>query len=300
MTPSLVALLLVIVAGLVVCSALFSGLETALFALRRHQLRRLESNYPALAGFVQKFRENPRRVLAVILLGSALVNVFLIVICLALLWETPRATPLPPWLIAVSLFAIIVFFCDLLPKLVALSAPYRLSALGVFTLRVLMPLLETVGSTLETISVAIVELVTPRHIRARSHLSAEELETLIQIGAEQGTLQAAEGEILSAAAPLGDTDLDIEPLAEGRYLVNGNARLDDLSERLGFDFDASGIDTIGGYVFNQLGRVPEVGTELETPRLKITVRRVNRRRIEELLLEKTVCAECDSDNGELP
>src|SRR6266550_4182910 len=71
MTPSLVALLLVIVAGLVVCSALFSGLETALFALRRHQLRRLESNHPALAGFVQKFRENPRRVLAVILLGSA-------------------------------------------------------------------------------------------------------------------------------------------------------------------------------------------------------------------------------------
>ena len=69
MTPSLVALLLLIAAGLVVCSALFSGLETALFALRRHQLRRLESNYPALAGFVQKFRENPRRVLAVILLG---------------------------------------------------------------------------------------------------------------------------------------------------------------------------------------------------------------------------------------
>ena len=167
MTLLLVALLLLIAAGLVVCSALFSGLETALFALRRHQLRRLESNYPALAGFVQKFRENPRRVLAVILLGSALVNVFLIVICLALLWETPRATRLPPWLIAVSLFAIIVFFCDLIPKLVALSAPYRLSTLGVFTLRALMPLLETVGSALETISVAIVELVANARRRER-------------------------------------------------------------------------------------------------------------------------------------
>jgi CBS domain containing-hemolysin-like protein len=333
---------------------------------------------------------------------------------------------LPPWLIAVSLFAIIVFFCDLIPKLVALSAPYRLSTLGVFTLRALMPLLETVGSTLETISVAVVELVTPRHIRSRPHLSDEELETLIQIGAEQGALQEAEGEmiqevfklgdktakdvltprvdmfalpddltneeaiarlktrrhrrvpvyaespdnvlgiievksfllhpethytetmvppsfvpetmraldllrsfltrtqgmaivvdefggtegivtisdiiedILRDAAPLGEADLDIEPLAEGRYLVNGRARLDDLSEQLGFDFDASGIDTIGGYVFTQLGRVPEVGTQLETPRLKITVRRVNRRRIEELLLEKTARVDGDSENGELP
>src|SRR5437763_108821 len=204
MTPSLVAFLLLITAGLVVCSFLFSGLETALFALRRHHLRRLESNHPALAGFVQKFRENPRRILAVILLGSALVNVFLIVICLALLWETPRATRLPPWLIAVSLFAIIVLFCDLLPKLVALSAPYRLSTLGVFTLRALMPLLETVGSTLETISAAIVELVTPRNIRARSHLSDEELETLIEIGEEQGALQEAEGEMIQEVFKLGD------------------------------------------------------------------------------------------------
>jgi putative hemolysin len=201
MTPALVVLLLLIVAGLVVYSALFSGLETALFALRAHQLRRLESNHPGLAGFVQKFRENPRRVLAIILLGSALVNVFLIVICLALLWETPRATRLPPWLIALSLFAIIVFFCDLIPKLVALSAPYRLSTLGVFTLRALMPLLQSVGSALERISAAIVGLVTPRHIRARSHLSDEELETLIQIGAEQGTLQAAEGEMIQEVFP---------------------------------------------------------------------------------------------------
>ena len=38
----------------------------------------------------------------------------------------------------------------------------------------------------------------------------------------------------------------------------------------------------------------------EPDRLLITVRRVNRRRIEELLLEKTVCVDSDSDNGELP
>jgi putative hemolysin len=424
MTPALVATLLLAVGGLVVCSALFSGLETALFALRAHQLRRLEENHPPLSGFIQTFRDNPRRVLALILLGSTLVNVFLIVICLALLWEGPHSAHLPQWLVALSLFAVIVFFCDLIPKLLALSAPYRLSALGVFLLRLLMPFLETVGSAVETISVGIVELITPRHIRSRTHLSDEELETLIELGEEQGSLQEAEGEmiqevfklgdktakdvltprvdmfavpddltneetiallksrrhrrvpvyadspdnilgiievksfllhaqehytetmlppsfvpetmraldllrsflarpqgmaivvdefggtegivtisdiiedIISDAAPLGDADLYIESLDDGRYIVNGKARLDDLSERLGFDFDAAGIDTIGGYVFNQLGHVPEVGAELETARLKITVRRVNRRRIEELLLEKTVCVNGSNGNGE--
>jgi putative hemolysin len=424
MTAGLLATLLFFVVALVVCSALFSGLETALFALREHQLRRLQANHPTLAPFVATFRENPRRVLALILLGDTFVDVILVVLCLVVLWEGPHAEHLPQWLVAIVIFAVIAFVCDLLPKLFALSAPYRLSTLGVFALRALMPLLATLGSALETISIAIVELVTPAHLRTRSHLSDEELETLIEIGAEQGALRESEGEmiqevfklgdktakdvltprvdafalpddltneeaiarlkarrhrrvpvyadspdnilgilevktfllhpqehyteallppsfvpetmraldllrsfltrpqgmaivldefggtegivtlsdiiedIISDAAPLGDADLYIESLDNGRYLVNGKARLDDLSEHLGFELESDGIDTIGGYVFNQLGYFPQPGAELETPRLKITVRRVARRRIEELLLEKNICLACETSNGE--
>ncbi|MGI8891278.1 MAG: transporter associated domain-containing protein [Chthoniobacterales bacterium] len=94
-------------------------------------------------------------------------------------------------------------------------------------------------------------------------------------------------EILSDAAPLGDADLYIEPLDDGRFLVSGNARLDDLTEHLGFELTADGIDTIGGYIFNRLGYLPNVGARLEIPRLALNIRRVSRKRIEEVLLEKT-------------
>jgi len=39
-------------------------------------------------------------------------------------------------------------------------------------------------------------------------------------------------EILSDAVPLGEASLYIEPLEKGKFLVSGNARLDDLSEHL--------------------------------------------------------------------
>ncbi|HEV8617996.1 MAG TPA: transporter associated domain-containing protein, partial [Candidatus Udaeobacter sp.] len=94
-------------------------------------------------------------------------------------------------------------------------------------------------------------------------------------------------EILGDALPRGDVDLYIEPLEDGKFLVSGNARLDDLSEYLGFQIDAEGIDTIGGFVFTRLGYLPPSGTKLEIPRLAITVRRAGRKRIEEVLLEKT-------------
>ena len=417
MTPAELTLLLGAIAVLIFCSALFSGLETALFSLKPHQLQRLEQNHPALTKFIQLFRENPRKVLNVLLLGDGLVKVPLVVLCLFLLWRGPLAGRIPQWLAALVIFAIVVLLCDLIPKLLALSAPYRLSTIGAFTLQASMPLLDRVGRTLENASTVIVDLLTPPRLRTRARLSDEELETLVEIGEEEGALHETEGEmiqeiiklgdktakdcmtprvdtfalpddlpndtaiarlkerrhrrvpvyvdtadqvlgiidvktfllnphehytetllppsfvpetmraldllklflthaqglaivvdefggtegiitmsdiveeILSDAAPRGDVDLYIEPLDDGKFLVNGNARLDDLSEHLGFELEAEGIDTIGGLVFNRLGYLPPSGTQLELPRLAITVRRAGRKRIQELLLEKTTRAE---------
>jgi magnesium and cobalt transporter len=94
-------------------------------------------------------------------------------------------------------------------------------------------------------------------------------------------------EILSGATPGDDSTFYIEPLGNGKFLVSGNARLDDLSEHLGLQIDAEGIDTIGGFVFTRLGYVPPSGTKLEIPGLAITVRHAGRKRIEEVLLQKT-------------
>jgi putative hemolysin len=413
MTALALAILLVVISILIFCSALFSGVETALFSLKPHQLRRLEANHLSLTKFIQLFRENPRRVLNVLLLGDGLVNVLLVVLCLFFLWEGPLAGRIPQWVAGIVIFAIVVLFCDLIPKLLALSAPYRLSAIGAFALQISMPLLDRIGHVLETVSAYVVDLLTPLHLRTRPRLSDEELGTLIEMGEEEGALYEGEAEmiqeiiklgdktakdcmtprvdsftlpddltneevitrlkenhhrrvpvyadtpdqilgiidvklflldpsehytekliapsfvpgtmralellklflthpqgiavvvdefggtegvitmediveeILSDALPGDDVALYIEPLGNGKFLVSGNARLDDLSEYLGFRIDAEGIDTIGGFVFTRLGYLPPSGTKLQIPRLAITVRRAGRKRIEEVLLKKT-------------
>jgi putative hemolysin len=413
MTAAALAILLVVISVLIFCSALFSGLETALFSLKPHQLRRLEAHHVGLTKFIQLFRENPRRVLNVLLLGGGLINVLLVVLCLFFLWEGPLGRRIPQWVAGIVIFAIVVLLCDLIPKLLALSAPYRLSAIGAFTLQVSMPLLERVGHALETVSTRVANLFTPLHLPTRPRLSDAEFGMLVEIGQEEGALHEGEAEmineiiklgdktakdcmtprvdsftlpddltneeaiarlkekrlrrvpvyadtpdqilgiidvkmflmdpsdhytekliapsfvpetmralellklflthpqglavvvdefggtegiitmsdiveeILSDALPRGDIDLYIEPLEDGKFLVSGNARLDDVSEHLGFQIEAEGIDTIGGFVFTRLGYLPASGTKLEIPRLVITVRRAGRKRIEEILLEKT-------------
>jgi putative hemolysin len=411
MTAVTLAILLVVISVLIFCSALFSGVETALFSLKPHQLRRLETNHPRLTKFVQLFRENPRRVLNVLLLGDGLINVLLVVLCLFFLWEGPLAARIAQWAAALVIFAIVVLLCDLIPKLLALSVPYRLSTIGAFVLQISMPLLDRIGRALEVVSVRVVDLFT--RSRPQPRLSDEELETIIEMSEEEGALYEGEAEIIQEIIKLGDKTakdcmtprvegfmlpddltndeaivrlkknryrrvpvyadtpdqilgiidvklfllepsehytekliapsfvsetmgalellklfltrpqgmgvvvdefggtegiitvediveeilhdvvprddvaLYIEPLGNGRFLVSGNARLDDLSEYLGFQIDADGIDTIGGFVFTRLGYLPTSGTKLEIPGLAITVRRSGRKRIEEILLEKT-------------
>jgi CBS domain containing-hemolysin-like protein len=120
-----------------------------------------------------------------------------------------------------------------------------------------------------------------------------------EFGGTEGiiTMEDMVEEILSDALPQGgvDVSLYIEPLENGKFLVSGNARLDDLSEYLGFRIDAEGIDTIGGLIFTRLGYLPPSGTKLEIPRLAVTVRRTGRKRIEEVLLESTT-----GDSNEMP
>src|SRR5215475_14382133 len=195
MTAVTLAILVVAISILIFGSALFSGVETALFSLKAHQLRRLEANHPRLTTFVQFFRENPRRVLNVLLLGDGLINVLLVVLCLLFLWEGPLAVHVPEWAAAIAIFAIVVLLCDLIPKLLALSAPYRLSTIGAFALQVSMPLLDRIGRGLESVSASVVDFLTPSHLRTRPRLSDEELGTLIEMSEEEGSLNKGEAEI---------------------------------------------------------------------------------------------------------
>src|SRR5436309_12635084 len=175
MTGPALAILLVVISILIFCSALFSGLETALFSLKPHQLRRLEEHRAGLTKFIQLFRENPRHVLSVLLLGDGLVKVPLVILCLVFLWAGPFGSRIPQWVAGIVIFAIVVLLCDLVPKLLALSAPYRLSAIGAFTLQISVPLLDRVGHGLERVSALVVDRLTPLHLPTRQRWRDEAL-----------------------------------------------------------------------------------------------------------------------------
>jgi putative hemolysin len=68
------------------------------------------------------------------------------------------------------------------------------------------------------------------------------------------------GEVRDEFAPAGTGANEITVTPEGT-IVNGLASIDDVNEALGLDIESES-DTIGGFVFEMLGRKPELGDEV--------------------------------------
>ena len=67
-----------------------------------------------------------------------------------------------------------------------------------------MPLLDRVGTALEAVSTSVIDFLTPSHLRTRARITDEELETLVEMGEEEGSLHEAEGEMIQEIIKLGD------------------------------------------------------------------------------------------------
>ncbi len=78
--------------------------------------------------------------------------------------------------------------------------------------------------------------------------------------------------------------------ANTRFWVSGRVTLDELSEALGEHFEDKDITTVGGLIFQRLGRVPRAGETLTMRGFRVVVERVIRRRIDRLYFERLEAA----------
>ena len=416
------AIILPFAAGLIVLavlSAVISALETGFFALPRSRMEALRVERGELGEGLSRIMEKPRRLLSAILIADALANAPLMIGSLALI-EGQRGLAIPFWASALLIFALIVFACDLVPKLIGLGAPMLVVRFGTRLLGRLLPLVDPLSRLLERGSERVAEAILPETLRAQQQLTDAELGTLVEMSAAQGALQETETEMISEIIKLGDktakdcmtprvemfslpddltneevirlvrerrlrrvpvhgetpdeiegvldvpsllrdpsvhyterlavpsyvpetmrvlallksflshpqgmafvvdehggvegivtlrdlveeiigdavpeTDAKfyIEEIGEDRVLASGSARLEDITEALDVPFEEEGVDTIGGLIFTRLGQLPKKGQVLQIGRLRVTVRRVSRKRVDEVLLVR----EADDGKGD--
>lgn len=194
-TISLTALALVILFAL---SACFSGSETVLFSLSPIQMQRIRNRDPESGARLETLLGNPGMILSTILVGNSLTN-FSIASLGYLIFES--LFPGRGELIAIPVMTVaLLLFGEVTPKRLAIVNAERLAPfcgrLVGFWLRLLKPfsMALTAGSKVFKKSLR----------RERRALSDDELMTMVEMGEEQGVLDAEEASMVEGIMRLSE------------------------------------------------------------------------------------------------
>jgi putative hemolysin len=191
-----------VLAIFLILSAFFSASETAFIALPRARLLHLVKTRRAGAGRVSRLIQHPERFLATVLLSNNLVNTAAAVLATILVVEI-IGDPLVSALVStIGITILLLLFCETLPKTIAWR---RSEGVAFFASRPLF----LVGVALSP-AVSLLQWFTTMTSRAlgitgSSHMvGEEEIRTLIAAGAQTGTVEADEADLLENVFRFGD------------------------------------------------------------------------------------------------
>jgi Mg2+/Co2+ transporter CorB len=192
--------------ALVLCSAFFSGSETALTAASRSRIHTLEANGDGRAGVVRELIERRDRLIGALLIGNNLANILSSSIATSLFLGLFGNSGVA--LATLAMTIILVIFAEVLPKSWAISSPDRF-ALGVaWSVKVFVAIVGPVSSFVNAIVRWILGVFGINLSKEVPMLSAhEELRGAVDLLHREGSVVKADRDRLGGLLDLGELEL---------------------------------------------------------------------------------------------
>ncbi|PJA97046.1 MAG: metal transporter [Ignavibacteriales bacterium CG_4_9_14_3_um_filter_34_10] len=180
-------------------SGLFSGSEVALFSLDKKKLISSNKNKSLLIDYILQLMETPKRLLVTILIGNTIVNVAAAIISvnialqLAPIIGISKSTAILIQILITTI--LILIFSEVTPKIIASKNPIdfaKYTVIPIYWISVIIyPVSKIITDLLKLFSSKI------NFSKSKSAIMYNELSNLAEIGAEKGTLEEGEHEIIN-------------------------------------------------------------------------------------------------------
>ena len=121
--------------------------------------------------------------------------------------------------------------------------------------------------------------------RERFHLAmvVDEYGGIAGLVTMEDLIEELVGEISDESDAAGE---DVEDLGDGRYRVLARYNVEDLGELFGIELADDDVDSTGGLLTKALGELPRYGASVEIAGLRLTVERIERRRVKTVIVER--------------
>ena len=211
---------LIVIAGLLVLSALFSGSETALTASNRARIHHLQRKGNRRALIVSTLMETREQLIGAILLGNNLVNILASAIATSILISF--FGDLGVAITTVVMTTLVLIFSEILPKTYALGNADRV-ALGVAPIiRIFVTLFSPITRALNTVVALTLRLLGAGRSSPRVTTASEEIRSTIDLHAQEGEVIKHERDMLGSILDLTEVEVD-EVMVHRRNMFAVNA-----------------------------------------------------------------------------
>ncbi|MCQ2597486.1 MAG: hemolysin family protein [Treponema sp.] len=242
MSPLKIILILAALALLVSCVAFFSSSETAFLSLTKIKLRRMVQEKKPNARLVVKLKKDMDNVLTTVLIGTNFVNSLASALATVLAVEIAGDGALGVSTLVISFF--ITVFGQIVPKTLAGQNPEARAskaALPIFTLKKVFFPIVWLFTRISHFAVFLAEkLLKP----VQTGITPEEIQTLIQVGEKEGTLEKRESLMLKRISSF--SDVTVNDIMHHRSMVSMVVETASLSEVME-EFLSSGYSNIAVY-----------------------------------------------------
>ena len=189
---------------LLLCSALISGAEVALFSLTPSDIESGKTEQSKTLQIVSYLLERPKKLLATILVANNFINIA-IVILFAYLGDFMFGDITSSWakfiLEVVVVTFLILLFGEILPKIYASRNRVKFAILMAYPLRLLDVIFSPISLPMQSITVGIHN----RLGKQKSNISVDQLSQALELASDEDTTQE-EQKILQGIVSFGNTD----------------------------------------------------------------------------------------------
>jgi gliding motility-associated protein GldE len=189
---------------LLVCSALISGAEVALFSLTKSNIDEGIENKSVTMQIIAKLLERPKKLLATILVANNFINIA-IVLLFAFIGETLFKTitqPLLRFLLeVVSATFLILLFGEIIPKIYASRNSVKFSSFMARPLKILDVIFSPLSLPMRYVTIKIQN----KFGKQRSNLSVDQLSQALELTNDEDTTHE-EQKLLEGIVSFGNTD----------------------------------------------------------------------------------------------
>lgn len=182
---------------LMLCSAFFSGSETALFSLSKVQLHRFREVDTRTAARIIALLKTPRQTLVTILFGNELANVCISIVGAAIVGRMMEGSMRAQTIVAIAVITpIVMVFCEVTPKNVALRYAEQAAWLVAFPISAFARVIAPLRAVLTWFAKKMVLLFGGTVDSVEPMIMEEEYRRLVDMGLKEGAIEEEEREII--------------------------------------------------------------------------------------------------------